>query len=97
MADLLSSLLEGLRGALRRERLPDPPPTGAVARGHPGVLEQLFAREQLGADPEPRAAVRPGLLSVIFRPEQLGADPAPAPRRRTNWIAFLTKPEQLDD
>jgi hypothetical protein len=97
MADLLASLLEGLRGALRRERLPEPLPTGAVARAHPGVLGQLFAREQLGIDPQPPATVRPGVLSTIFRPEQLGTDPTPAPRRRTNWIAFLTKPEQLDD
>lgn len=97
MADLLPALLEGLRGALRRERLPDPPPLGASAVARRGLLGKLFAPEVLGTDPEPAARSRPGLLGTIFKPERLGVDPEPPPRRSTNWFAFLTKPEKLDD
>jgi hypothetical protein len=97
MPDLLASLGAGLRGAFRREHLPPPSPPAPRGEAPPGVLRQLFAREELGQDPEPAAATRPGILAVIFGREPLGSDAPAPPRRRTNWIAFLTRPEALDD
>jgi hypothetical protein len=97
MADLLPALLEGLKAALRRERLPAPPEPGPRVVPQPSLLRQLFAPEQLGTDPEPLVSARPGVLSTIFKPERLGTDPPGPARRHVNWIAFLTRPERLDD
>ena len=97
MADLVAALVAGFRAALRRERLPAPPEPRARVEAPPSLLLQLFAPEQLGSDPEPRAAEKPGFFPAVFGVEQLGIDPPAPPRRRTNWIAFLAKPERLDD
>ena len=97
MADLLRTLLAGFRGVLRREQLPEAPPPAPRSAAGPGLLHRLFAREELGVDPEPPPSTRPGVIETIFRPETLGTDPPGPARRHVNWIAFLAKPERLDD
>jgi len=97
VADLLRWLLAGFRAALRREQLTEAPPAAPQGEAGPGLLQRLFAREELGVDPEPPPSNRPGVLATIFRPEALGTDPPAPPRRHVNWIAFLVKPERLDD
>lgn len=97
MAARLSSILEGFRAALRRERLPEPPPNEPSREGPPGVLRLLFARETLPVEPVAGAAPHRGILSLLFAFEPLEqGPPAPAPRR-AHWLAWLFRPEKLDD
>jgi hypothetical protein len=97
MAVRLSSILEGFRAALRRERLPEPSPNGPSHEGPPGVLRLIFARETLPLEPVAVAPPHRGILSLLFAIEPLeqGA-PAPAPRRAP-WLNWLFRPEKLDD
>jgi hypothetical protein len=97
MAIRLSSILEGFRAALRRERLPEPPPSGTRQEGPPGLLRVIFARETLPLEPEVPASPHPGVLSLLFAIEPLGEEPPlPAPRR-SPWFTWLVRPEKLDD
>jgi hypothetical protein len=97
MADRLAVLLDGLRGALRRERLPAPPPVAPRAEAPPSLLRQVFGRELLPLDPPPALAAQRGNLSHLFAREPLDmGPPLPAPRR-SPWLAWLLRPEHLDD
>lgn len=97
MAARLSSILEGLRAALRRERLPEAPPDGPRQEGPPGVLRLIFARETLPLEPVAVAEPHRGNLSLLFAIEPLERDaPVPAPRR-SPWLTWLIRPEKLDD
>jgi hypothetical protein len=97
MADRFSSILDGFRAALRRERLPVPMPPEPAHDRAPSVLRLIFARETLPLDPVAVAVPRRGNLSLIFATERLdqGA-PVPSPRR-SRWLAWLIRPEKLDD
>jgi hypothetical protein len=97
MADRFTSILEGFRAALRRERLPAPPPWTPGREKATSVLRLIFARETLPLDPVAATAPRRGILALLFAFEPLdqGA-PVPSPRR-SRWLAWLFRPEKLDD
>jgi hypothetical protein len=97
MADLLASLIDGFRAALRRERLPSPPAQAPRAEERPGLLRLIFSRETLPLEPVVESPPRPGFFSHVFARERLdqGA-PLPAPHR-SPWLAWLFRAEHLDD
>jgi hypothetical protein len=97
MAASLSSILEGFRAALRRERLPEPPPDGPRQEGPPGVLRLIFAREALPLEPVAVAEPHRGNLSLLFAIEPLDQAPPVAAPRRSPWLTWLLRPEKLDD
>jgi hypothetical protein len=97
MAVRLRSILDGFRAALRRERLPEPPPSGPRQEGEPGVLRHIFARETLPLDPEVVEPPHGGMLSLLLAVEPLErASPVASPRR-SPWLTWLLRPEKLDD
>lgn len=96
MAVRLSSILDGFRAALRRERLPEPPPNGPSHEGSPGVLRLIFARETLPLEPVAVAAPHRGIPTLLFAIEPLDQAPPVAAPRRSPWLRWLFRPEKLD-
>jgi hypothetical protein len=97
MSARLLAILDGFRAALRRERLPAPPPQVTQRTGPPGLLQLILAREPLPLDPESVAVPRRGLLPLIFAIEPLDKGPPLPVRRRAHWLGWLLRPEKLDD
>ncbi len=96
IADLFASLLDGFRGALRRERLPAPPPFAPRVEDHPGLLRLILSREPLPLDPVAEVRSRRGFFSLLFATEPLDTEaPLPA-RHHSPWLTWLFRPEKLD-
>lgn len=98
MDSRLATVMNALRLALQRERLPPAPVTDGEASRPPGpsTLQLIFGRESLPVEPERVAPPSRSLLGLVFRPEPLPLEPPAPPRPRQHWLAWLTKPEQLD-
>jgi hypothetical protein len=97
MADRLAVLLEALRGALRRERLPAPSAGAPPTAGEPGLLWHVFGREALPLDAPVEPSTQRGNLSHLFAREPLDEGPPLPPHRRSPWLAWFLRPERLDD
>lgn len=97
MAERLASILEGFRGALRREGLPPPPAGAPRAEGHPGLVGLILGRETLPLDPPAAVPLQRGNLALLFAIERLDQGPPLPAHRRSPWLAWFIRPERLDD